>query len=101
MATFDIILNKDGELIAENGDFKTGLNDNNLIRYNVQSFPGEYKEFPLSGIGISRYLNSNVNIQIIKAAIIQGLKADVFPAAKVNLKEYPNVIKINNVEIES
>lgn len=99
MATFDIILDSQGELQESNNDFVTGFNDNNLIRYNVEAFKGEYKEFPLSGIGIAAYLNSNVNTQTLKRVIIEGLKSDVFANARVDVSNFPNVININGVEI--
>jgi hypothetical protein len=100
METFDIILDSDGELIPENGDFKTGDNANNLISYLVQANKGEYKEFPEIGVGIETYLNGIKNIQEIERDIINELKADVFPDPDVDMDDYPSIIRINKVSFE-
>lgn len=100
METFDIILDSDGELIEENGDFKTGDNANNLIRYIVEANKGEYKEYPELGVGVLTYLNGIKNIQEIERDIINELKSDVFPEPDVDMEDYPSTIKINKVAFE-
>lgn len=100
MENFDIILDSDGELIEVDGDFKTGDNSNNLIRYIVEANKGEYKEFPQLGVGVLRYLNGNKNIQEIERDIINELKSDVFQDPDVDLEDYPSIIKINKVAFD-
>lgn len=98
METYDIILDDDGELQDVNGDFKAGENDNNLLRYLVEANKGEYKEFPLAGVGINLYLNSNKNPQQIKRDIKVQLIGDVFPNPDIDISEFPT-IKIDKTVI--
>lgn len=101
METFDIILDSDGEFIESNGDFKMGDNANNLIRYIVEANKGEYKEYPLIGAGILRYLNGNKNIQEIERDIINELISDVFSNPDVDVDDFENgVIRVNKEEFE-
>lgn len=97
METYDIILDNNGELQEVNGDFKQGENDNNLIRYIVQATKGQYKEYPLLGVGIEIFLNSNKNQQQIQREIRLQLISDVFPNPDIDVTEWPNKIRINKV----
>jgi hypothetical protein len=94
MAVYDIILDDSGELLDSNGDFKAGNNDNNIIRYIVVAHKGEYKEFPLLGVGIEQYLNSTANISTIAREIKNQLKSDVFSSPLVDISGFPDTIKI-------
>lgn len=98
METFDIILDSDSEFINSGGDFKSGLNDNNLIYYAIVSKPGDEKEFPLKGSGAEKYLLGKSDAQIIKRDFISQLTADVFTKPQVDVSEFPK-ININKIEI--
>lgn len=100
METFDIILDSSGELQELNGDFLTGENDNNLIKYIVNANKGEFKESPSFGVGINLQLNGNKNVQEIERDIINELVSDVFTNPDVDMDEFPNVIRINKVVFE-
>lgn len=99
METYDIILDSDGELQEVSGDFKKGDNANNLLSYLIQANKGEYKEYPLLGMGINNYLNDTKNPQQIKRDIRVQLSADVFPDADIDISEFPT-IKINKTVIK-
>ena len=96
MATFDIILSTNG-FEEVDGDFKAGDNANNLLNYIVIANKGEYKEFPLLGVGIDRYLNTSLNVQQIETNIIKELKSDVFLDPDVDMIDFEenNIISIN------
>jgi len=99
--TYDLLLDDNADFQDDgNGDFLTGDCSNRYIEYLVVSFQGHYKEFPLIGIGIAGYLNAAVNRQILQRDIIEGLTNDIFVTPDVDLDDYPDQIKINNVVIE-
>ena len=100
METYDIILDDGGELQESNGDFLSGENDNNLIRYLIEANKGEYKEFPLAGLGIELLLNSNKNVQQINREIKKVLTGDVFTSPDIDLSEWPSRISLNRTRVE-
>lgn len=95
MENFDLKTDSSFELIESNGDFLLTESDNKLIAVTVQSGKGEFKEFPLHGIGIFNYLNSNINKQSLERIIKTGLKSDGYGSVNVNLSGYPSTIEIN------
>lgn len=98
METFDIILDNSGDLQADvNGDFVQGDNANNLLRYLIEATKGQYKEFPLVGVGIELFLNSNKNPQQIQREIRLQLISDVFQNPDIDVTGWPNVIRVNKV----
>jgi hypothetical protein len=97
--TFDIVLDDDGELVASSYDFKTGDAVNNYLRYILDAFPGNYKEFPVLGVGIDQYLNSNINPQQLERAIRVQLENDVFKKPLIDLKNWPTLI-VNKTVVE-
>ena len=97
--TIDILLDASSELQENDGDFLVGDCGNNYIYYFTSSHLGHYKQFPLVGIGISDYLNSSANKQLLESNIIRQLKNDVFSTPGVDLTEWPDQVKINNVVV--
>lgn len=96
MAQFDILLSNSQELQADaNGDFVTGDATNNIISYILQAAPGHYKEFPLVGVGILKYLNSTASSVKIANAIQVQLTADVFKNISIDASKFP-IIQVNN-----
>lgn len=91
-ATDDIILDENSDFINDNGDFKTGANDNNLIYYNIVSHEGHYRTAPLLGFGLDRFLNANVISTSIERDIKSKLAADIFPRASVDASNFPEIV---------
>lgn len=79
------------------GDFKQGNAVNQLIYYLIKSGIGNWKEFPLVGLGIDQYLNSDVDRYELQALIKSQLKSDVFERVQVDTSEFPDVIYINDI----
>ena len=71
----DILINELG-FIIENGDFKASLCDNQNIQALIISQQGEFKEFPLFGIGIDTYLNGSGVEQELRSLINTQLLRD-------------------------
>ena len=100
MEVHDILLDSDQELIAVNDDFRVGDASNNIIKYIVVSHVGNWKEFPLLGVGIEDYLNSNVTAEEIETTIKSSLSADVFNNPVVDASDFPSTIDINKTTVE-
>ena len=98
----DILLDDSEDLQATaDGDFKQGNAVNQLIYYILKSGTGNWKEFPLVGVGIEQYLNSNIDRYELQAIIKAQLKSDVFDRVQVDTSLFPGVIYINNVPYET
>lgn len=74
----DILLDQDGDLIIENGDFKIGYSDNQQQEHILKAEKGEYKEFPEVGVGISQMLSDDrydeMMIEMKKQLQYDGMK---------------------------
>jgi hypothetical protein len=81
----ELLLDKNGDLTIQNGDFTTGFSDNQHQEHILIATKGEYKEFPEIGVGIVQMLSDDD-------------WTSVLIEAKKNL-EYDGV-KINNVKFE-
>ena len=92
METNDIILNTDGSLIEDNGDFRTGDNANNLIFYNVVSHLGHFRTAPLLGGQLDLFLNADILPTVIERTLRSTLANDIFPNAEVDAKDFPTIV---------
>lgn len=97
MEVFDILLDNDQELVAENDDFRTGDASNNIIKYIIASHTGNWKEFPLVGVGIDQYLNSSLPTDQMETIIKSALQADVFRNPDVDASDFPDTIEVNKI----
>ena len=98
--TIDILLGDGGELQEENGDFLVGNASNRYIEYILSAHQGHYKEFPLVGVGIHKFINSSVQRNIIQSDIVKQLKNDIFNTPDVDVSEWPNKLIVNDVVVE-
>ena len=55
----DVLLDKDGDLKIEDGDFKTGYSDEQHQELILRTHKGEWKESPEVGVGIADMLNDD------------------------------------------
>jgi hypothetical protein len=74
---FDILAGEDGELLIDpvTGDIVIGLSDEQHFRDLLLSQKGDFKEYPLAGVGLINYNKSNGKAQLDKEIRLQ-LKAD-------------------------
>lgn len=79
----DFLLDENGDLLIENGDFVIGESDNQHQKDILIATKGEFKEFPEIGVGIEAMLSDDDYM-------------DLLIEAKKNL-EYDGM-KINNIE---
>jgi hypothetical protein len=76
MEANDILLDSDGDLLIENGDFKIGPSDEQHIEDIISAYLGWWKEFPSVGVGIKQYQAGSGVEQTIEREIKLQLKAD-------------------------
>ncbi len=71
----------EAEFVNTNNDIEVYLSDVDHIQDTIQATQGSYKEYPLDGVSIEKYLNSSGQEQTIARDIIIQLKSDRY---KVN-----------------
>lgn len=59
----DFILDSDGDILIQDGDFVIGESDGQHIRDIMSSVPGWFKEFPFVGFNPYQFLNSRSSVQ--------------------------------------
>jgi hypothetical protein len=81
MAVKDITLDDNLDLIIENGDFKVSDSDMQHIQLICLTDLGHWKQFPLLGVGIEKYIASSGQVDSLKRNINIQLSSDGY---KVN-----------------
>jgi len=76
MARIDIKTTETGDLFINNGDFATFESDDTHKQDIIQTNRGEWKEFPLCGVGIQNYLNAESPEQELEKIISIQFEAD-------------------------
>ena len=69
------------------GDFEIAESDTKHVEDIIQSFVGDWKQFPLLGVGIIRYSSSTSKLQSLLRNINVQLKGDGFKLDKVSIQE--------------
>ncbi len=84
----DILLDETGDLaVSADGDLVVGFSDSQHISNIIESAPGNYKQHPLTGVEIMKYINSPVT---------QATKLGLKKAIRTQLE----FDAVNEVEIE-
>jgi len=88
----DFLLDDDGDLLIQNGDFVVGASDVQHVEDIINSFVGEWKQYPILGAGLLQYLNSE-NAQQASTNIKQQLQSDGYSlqSVKVNIDSEDNL----------
>ena len=72
---YDIAL-QDDEPIFANGDFTTGISDQQHIKDTINAFPSWWKQFPQDGAGIRSWIGAPGNKQELQKIIRIQLVSD-------------------------
>lgn len=91
----DILLDDTGDLKIENGDFVIGESDLQNVELIVESFKGEFKEFPNIGFGLLKYLKSDISETEFKRDLKVELEKDNYRNPIVDLSEGFGKLKID------
>lgn len=85
MAVKDIKLTENNDLAIQNGDFIAIESDVQHVNDIIEASEGHYKQFPLLGVGIENYLNSNGKEQQLNNSIKVNLKSDNYDVNKIDI----------------
>jgi hypothetical protein len=82
----DIILDENLDLVIENGDFKISNSDMQHIELICITDVGHWKQSPLLGVGIQKYIASSGQQDALKRAINIQLASDGYKVNQILLK---------------
>ena len=99
MAIFkDIITDSTNDLIIENGDFKLNESDSQHVEHIITADKGQFRQWPLIGVGINRLINGSINPQALKQVVKLNLESDNY---NVRLIEVDSIDKLSiNVDAQ-
>ncbi|MDP1812330.1 MAG: hypothetical protein Q8K66_13090 [Sediminibacterium sp.] len=86
----DIIIDANNEPLIVNGDFVVGVSDGQHLQMLLQLQKGELKQYPDVGVGMTKYINGNVDGRLRKE-IKEQLEMDGYDSRG---------LKINGDQIE-
>jgi hypothetical protein len=94
----DILLNTTtNDLQIVNGDFVVGNSAEQSVSLLLNCFPGNFKEYPTTCVGLLNYIASNSSQSTIAQIIRQALIADNFTVENCTVAP-DNSIQINAVQ---
>lgn len=90
----DIMLNEERDVLIQNGDFVIAPSDAAHIEHLLLAWKGNYREFPLCGVGVARYLNASYNIESraeLKRDIQLQMQVDGYRKIEIDIKSFDNI----------
>ena len=98
MAKFkDIIIDDDGDISFFNGDFKVKESDSQHVEHIMISDRGQFRQFPLIGVGIYRLFSGSPNVQFVRQQIKLQLESDGYNVRQITI----NPQNITEIEIDA
>ncbi|MDB9476795.1 MULTISPECIES: hypothetical protein [Nostocales] len=94
----DIQLSAAGDFAIINGDLSVGESQQQHITSMLISSPGDWKQWPLTGVALPSYLLSPINAQVVNAMrrrIQLNLEADAYQVTKVDFDGINPIIEAN------
>jgi hypothetical protein len=94
----DIMVDGTGELLFGYGDFNFDASDIQHVRHIVLASPGDFKQYPVLGVGVVKWLNGPIDISgqnKLKSVIGLQLKADGYIKAVVSVGSSLGGVNIN------
>ncbi len=84
----DIILDENNDLIINQfGDFDVKESDQQHVVLIINTFQGNWKQYPLLGVGIINYLRSSGQQQVLRRNITVQMIADGYQVNEIILKD--------------
>lgn len=99
MAVFkDFRTDSDGDLVFSDGDVFVGQSDSQHVEHILIADKGHYRQFPLLGVGIIRYVKGNINPVALEQEIITNLESDNFTINEITID--PNDLAQINIDAQ-
>ena len=86
MATYSDIKLKNYDLLIQNGDFVIAESSQQEVDLIINTFLGNWFQFPSCGVGIINYLAGNTPALVLENVIVQQMIQDKFIIEKVSVK---------------
>ncbi len=82
----DILLDKNNDLLVIDGDFSIGNSEQQETNLLLNTFVGNWFQYPLVGLGIINYLAGNENALVIEQLIKKQMENDGFIVENISIK---------------
>lgn len=82
----DILLDADGDIIIENGDFKIGDSDYQHLQDNIEAQKGWFRESSHLGCAVLNKLNSAIDSAFLQTIRI-NLEADGYKVEEISISK--------------
>lgn len=90
----DIITDENGDIQIVNGDIKIGESDSQHIEHIMIAGKGQFRQFPLIGVGIQNMINGTPNRQLLRQTIQLQLESDGYNVRAITISP-TNALNIN------
>lgn len=82
----DYLYDDSGDILIENGDFVTGLSDDQHVADILSANKGDYRQFPTVGVNMANFLKKqDNNLADLKRQIQVNLEADGYKLTDFNI----------------
>jgi hypothetical protein len=79
------------DLVIRNGDFLVEASDGQHIEHILKADRGQFRQWPLVGVGLQRSKNASLRPQELKQEVKLQLRADNFKVKAVKVKPGDNL----------
>jgi len=94
----DFITDSDGDITIQNGDILVGNSDSQHVEHIVIADKGHYRQHPLLGVGLLRYMNGNINPVALEQEIQMNLESDNYIVNEIQID--PNDLAQIDIDAE-
>jgi hypothetical protein len=91
MSYKDLITDADGDLVFINGDVKIDESDTQHVEHILIADKGQFRQFPLIGVGILRFQNGSINKQALKQSVKLQLESDGYNVRQIVVETNENL----------
>jgi hypothetical protein len=85
MSYKDIITDENGDIEFLNGDLKVNESDAQHVDHIITTDKGQFRQFPLLGVGIGRLLNGTPNQIEVQQQIRLNLESDGYNVRQITI----------------
>lgn len=80
----DFLIGEDWDLVIENNTLKTGQSDDQHVKLLLETYRGNWTQYPLVGLGLVRFINGNLGGEFRREFKLQ-LEADQYEAVNMTV----------------